>query len=113
MYAWSDLFFPLGSSQISCKPFLIAGQKVGLIRPDVLPHLEKHSDIFVIERDSRDSSNVIQVSLSPALITPQERTSKMEQFLLSMRQKDVFVSLKGWRDEVCNLGNLIPFLKKL
>ncbi|XP_072025538.1 uncharacterized protein [Amphiura filiformis] len=96
---WCNSFYERGSSRSRCKPFLIAGQKVGLIRPDVLVHLEKHPSIFTIKRDSEDTSNIIQVSLSPSLSAPEERTSKVDQFLQSLRQQDVFVALKGWRDE--------------
>ncbi len=41
-----------------------------------------------------------RVRLDPSLKTFEQKSEKVATVLNELRQKDVFVSLKGWRDEV-------------
>lgn len=40
------------------------------------------------------------IELNPAFRDYNERTSKVEQVLLELRDKDEFITLRGWRSEV-------------
>lgn len=40
------------------------------------------------------------IELNPAFRDYNERTSKVEQVLLELRDKDEFITLRGWRNEV-------------
>lgn len=42
------LFFILGLHQGICKPFLVAGHQVGLVRPDVLKHLQRFPEVRLV-----------------------------------------------------------------
>lgn len=41
-------FFFLGFEQNACSPFIVCGQQVGLIRPDVMKELLKFPEVFFI-----------------------------------------------------------------
>ncbi|KAJ8867149.1 hypothetical protein PR048_033013 [Dryococelus australis] len=74
-----------------CRPFIIEGHQVGLVRPDVMRELLCYPDIFHVHPDG--------VELNPAFRDYTERTARIESFLKECRANDVFVALKGWRDE--------------
>lgn len=40
------------------------------------------------------------IELNPAFRDYNERTNKVEQVLLELRDKDEFITLRGWRNEV-------------
>ena len=48
----------------------------------------------------KDDSSVETVVLDPKLTTFEERSEKLAIVLEELRKKDVFFTLKGWRDEV-------------
>lgn len=79
-----------------CRPFVVDGLQVGVIRPDVLKELFKYPEVFVI-RD-KDKSKIVE--LNPAFRDYNERTQRVDNLLRKFRQEDTFVALKGWRDEV-------------
>lgn len=79
-----------------CRPFIVDGQQVGVIRPDVLKQLFKYPEVFVI----RDNEKAKVVELSPAFRDYDERTEHVDRVLRQLRQDNVFFALKGWRDEV-------------
>ncbi|CAH0727874.1 unnamed protein product, partial [Brenthis ino] len=86
-----NCFYLSGLHQGICKPFLVAGHQVGLIRPDVLKHLQRFPEVFRITGKF--------VELNPAFRDYQERTSKVAEVLQSLRKENEICALKGWRDE--------------
>ncbi|XP_013384003.1 uncharacterized protein YJR142W isoform X1 [Lingula anatina] len=89
------------SSRKECRPFFIENKQVGLIRPDILAHLKPYTDVFHIPY-SQGNDN-IKVHLNPSLQTFEERSEAVEKVLLDLREKDVFKTLRGWRDEYFNI----------
>nr|CAD7267011.1 unnamed protein product [Timema shepardi] len=74
-----------------CRPFIVEGHQVGLVRPDVMCELLRYPDIFHVQPDG--------VELNPAFRDYAERSAKVEAFLKECRANNLFVALKGWRDE--------------
>lgn len=79
-----------------CRPFVVDGLQVGVIRKNVLKELFKYPEVFVI----KDNAKSKVVELNPAFRDYNERTEHVDRVLRQFRQDDVFVALKGWRDEV-------------
>lgn len=52
----------LGFERNVCRPFIVCGQQVGLIRPDVMSELMKYPEVFFI-RDVAKSDNSLEVCL--------------------------------------------------
>lgn len=94
-----------GLTSGECRPFIVDGQQVGLIRPDVLKQLFKYPEVFCIRNDcnqqpkTNSSNNVVE--LNPAFRDYAERSDNVDRVLRKFRADSVFVTLKGWRDEVC------------
>ncbi|CAG9560342.1 unnamed protein product [Danaus chrysippus] len=86
-----NCFYLSGLRQGICKPFLVAGHQVGLIRPDILKYLRTFPEVFRITGE--------YVELNPAFRNYQERTSKVAEVLQSLRKENEICALKGWRDE--------------
>lgn len=61
------------------------------MRPDVMLQLLRYPDVFHIQPDS--------VELNPAFRDYDERSSKVEAVLRECRSNNVFITLKGWREE--------------
>ena len=60
----------------------------------------------------KDDSSVETVVLDPKLTTFEERSEKLAIVLEELRKKDVFFTLKGWRDEVMTAVSSKVFLIK-
>ncbi|KPJ11315.1 Uncharacterized protein YJR142W [Papilio machaon] len=86
-----NCFYLSGLHEGICKPFIVAGHQVGLIRPDVMKHLHRFPEVFII--------NGKFVELNPAFRGYKERTSKVADVLLTLRKENEICALKGWRDE--------------
>nr|CAH7720301.1 unnamed protein product [Callosobruchus chinensis] len=86
-----NCFYLTGLKKQECKPFIVEGFQVGLVRPDIMKQLLKYPEVFLVNSGS--------VELNPAFRDYQERSSKVAQVLRELRDNDVFVTLKGWRDE--------------
>lgn len=82
------------SSRSKCFPFVVEGQQVGLIRPDIWQKLKSYTNIFRLEKTS--SSSVVHLE---NLGNVQERSAKLDYLLQELRDKNVFRTLSGWRDE--------------
>lgn len=54
----------LGFEKNVCRPFIVCGQQVGLIRPDVMGELMKYPEVFFI-RDVAKSDNSQEVCALP------------------------------------------------
>lgn len=63
------------------------------MRPDILKNLLRYPEVFVIQPDC--------IELNPAFRDYDERTARMDRVLRECREKNEFVTLKGWREEVC------------
>lgn len=72
------------------------GEQVGVIRPDVLKQLLRYPEVFGI----RDKENTKVVELNPAFRDYNEKSENVDRVLRQFRNDGVFVTLKGWRDEV-------------
>lgn len=70
---------------------------MGVIRPDVLKQLFRYPEVFVIQDNEKTSK---AVELNPAFRDYNERTEHVDRVLRQLRQDNVFIALKGWRDEV-------------
>lgn len=86
-----NCFYVSGFNSSECKPFIVEGYQVGLIRPDVMKQLIYFPEVFHITAGC--------VELNPAFRDYQERSVKIDEVLREFRCKDTFVTLKGWRDE--------------
>ncbi|XP_049957849.1 uncharacterized protein LOC126474411 isoform X2 [Schistocerca serialis cubense] len=74
-----------------CRPFIVEGHQVGLVRPDVMQHLHHYPDVFHIQPDA--------VELNPAFRDYGERSDRVEAVLKDCRANNIFIALKGWREE--------------
>lgn len=94
-----NCFYLSGLHQGICKPFIVGGYQVGLIRPDVMKYLIKFPEVFRITGK--------YVELNPAFRDYKERTTKIADVLQSLRKENDICALKGWRDEC--FGVTTPF----
>lgn len=86
------IFLVSGLPKRHCKPFVVEGHQVGLVRPDIMVELLRYPEVFIVRPDS--------VELNPAFRDFDERTARVEQVLQECRANNTFVTLKGWRNEV-------------
>lgn len=86
-------FFMQGlvSAQGECRPLVVCGRQVGVVRPDVAMCLMEYPQVFT------PSSGAFV--LNPQLDTYGKRTSAVDLVLRDLRSKDVLRALRGWRDE--------------
>ncbi|XP_026730051.1 uncharacterized protein YJR142W [Trichoplusia ni] len=94
-----NCFYLSGLHQGICKPFIVAGYQVGLVRPDVMKHLIRFPEVFRITSK--------YVELNPAFRDYKERTMQIADVLQSLRKENEICALKGWRDEC--FGVSTPF----
>ena len=80
------------SGPATCKPLIIDGFQVGLVQGNVLEELRKHPEVFDIYKDA--------VELNPTLTDYTERSKVLDTILRDWKQRELFVTLKGWREEV-------------
>lgn len=71
---------------------------MGYILPHVSSYLSAYNDVFVMVVGPNDDE-ILHVTLNPEMKTFTERTNKVAEVMTDLRQKDVFSTLKGWRDE--------------
>ncbi|CAG9802872.1 unnamed protein product [Chironomus riparius] len=102
-----NVFYLNGFERNVCKPFVVNGYQVGLIRPDVFNELLKYPEVFFI-RDvlKHDNSSETIVELNPAYRDYSERTENVDLVLRDMMTKGLFsAALKGWRNECYEVMN--------
>ncbi|XP_055711662.1 uncharacterized protein LOC129806876 [Phlebotomus papatasi] len=93
-----NIFYLEGLPQRSCRPFVVDGKQVGLIRQDVVKQLVKYPEVFSIKQlEAEEYAGYIE--LNPAFRDYTERSRTVDKVLRELREMDVFVALKGWRDE--------------
>lgn len=81
-----------GLQKKECYAFIVDGIQVGLVRATVTTELRRYPNVFIINPNS--------VTLNPAFRNYDERSANIESVLKDMKDKQLFVTLKGWRDEV-------------
>ncbi|XP_044175270.1 uncharacterized protein [Acropora muricata] len=91
-------FLRPGSSKISCQPFLVDGVQVGYISPQISSSLSSYSDVFCMVKSN--DGEIVQMTLNPKIKTFLERTERVAEVMMELRQKDAFSTLRGWRDEM-------------
>lgn len=95
-----DLQYFTGLPKGDCKPFIVDGRQVGLIRPDVFKHLNKYPEVFCI-RDVESLNAAVE--LNPAFRDYNERSEHVDKILRQFKADGTFVTLKGWREEVISI----------
>lgn len=93
-----------GLQKGDCRPFVVAGEQVGLVRPEVAAQLARFPEVFLVGADL--------VELNPAFRDYQERSARVDAVLRRFRADNAFVALKGWREEVKQKSKKTSFLKK-
>lgn len=83
---------------------MVAGEQVGLVRPEVAAQLARFPEVFLVGADL--------VELNPAFRDYQERSARVDAVLRRFRADNAFVALKGWREEVKQKSKKTSFLKK-
>ena len=85
--------FCLGDLQ-SCRPFFVGDKQVGLVQPNVLEAIRRHPEAFWEDPLSGN------VWLNPSLKTYDERSERIDSVLRRWKEESLFITLKGWREEV-------------
>lgn len=80
-----------------CKIFSIEGVTVGLIRNSDWLKLKEHTNGVFVEKE-----DVVQ--LNTEWKTCEERSQKMAQVLQKLREENLFMTLKGWRNETYDIA---------
>ncbi|CAG9862395.1 unnamed protein product [Phyllotreta striolata] len=86
-----NCFYLSGLGCPEYKPFFVEGYQVGLVRPDVMKQLLKYPEVFMVGPSG--------VELNPAFRDYEERSNQVDKVLKELRKENVFIALKGWRDE--------------
>lgn len=99
-----------GLQKGDCRPFVVAGEQVGLVRPEVAAQLARFPEVFLVGADA--------VELNPAFRDYHERSARVDAVLRRFRADNAFVALKGWREEVtshhtCNASFTFCFFSVL
>ena len=88
-----------GSSKDLCRPLMVKNNQCGTIPFPVLDVLQNYQDTFPFVKDDK-TGNIKYVTVSDQLITADQRTQAIDIIVKQFREKKVFVTLDGWRDEV-------------
>ena len=111
-YSINFLIFTFaGSSKISCQPFLVDGVQVGYISPQISSSLSSYSDVFCMVKSN--DGEIVQMTLNPKIKTFLERTERVAEVMMELRQKDAFSTLRGWRDEVLKINIVCTILSSI
>lgn len=98
----------IGPDEGDCKAFFVGGEQVGIIRPNIWKLLRHYSNVFQYD------SKIQSVTLNPDWRTYEERSEKLDGILKELRQKDLFSTLSGWRDECYDVSSKfgdVPVMK--
>lgn len=79
---------------------MINDTQVGLVLPEVLNKLEYHNDIFFVVRDLL-TNRVRYVTMATDLEDKKKRSIQFNNVMRDWKDRDLFSSLRGWRNEVC------------
>ncbi|XP_014258449.1 uncharacterized protein YJR142W [Cimex lectularius] len=101
-----NCFYLEGLQKGDYRPFVVGGEQVGLIGPDVSSALQDHPNVFHLDSHA--------VSLNPAFRDYKERSARMAEVLNQWRRAGRFEALNGWRDECFEIRRVFsaePLLK--
>ncbi|CAD5115602.1 DgyrCDS4562 [Dimorphilus gyrociliatus] len=88
--------FRTSSLRKQCKPFIVNGKKVGILKPDVVDMMREDPDVHesCVELTKKVDKNFFT------------RTEAIDEILRKWKNHGCFnVALKGWRDEVYSISN--------
>ncbi|KAK0167098.1 hypothetical protein PV327_004541 [Microctonus hyperodae] len=86
-----NCFYLSGFRTGECRAFVVDGQQVGLVRPDVMKELLNYPQVFQVQPDC--------VQLNPAFRGYAERSARVNEVLQEWRAGGKFITLRGWREE--------------
>jgi len=92
-------FHQPGSSKDLCRPLMVKNNQCGTIPFPVLDVLQNYQDTFPFVKDDK-TGNIKYVTVNDQLITADQRTQAIDIIIKQFREKKLFVTLNGWRDEV-------------
>ncbi|CAC5414459.1 unnamed protein product [Mytilus coruscus] len=84
-----------GSYKQNCLPFYVGDKQVGIVRRDILCHLQKYKDVFIASSS--------KLKLSDDLRTFKERSDTVHEVLKDLREQNVLDTLNGWRNETIDI----------
>ncbi|XP_026667496.1 uncharacterized protein YJR142W isoform X1 [Ceratina calcarata] len=82
---------PSGFHTGECRAFVVDGQQIGLVRPDVIKELLNYPQVFQVHPE--------YVQLNPAFRDYAERSARVEEVLREWKAGEKFITLRGWREE--------------
>lgn len=106
-----NCFYLNGLMKGECRPFVVAGQQVGLISQNVLEQLLKYPEVFCIRDAEQGKQNIVE--LNPAFRDYTERSEQVDRVLKEFRAQGMFVALKGWRNECYDVKSTTESLLKM
>ncbi|XP_058798534.1 uncharacterized protein LOC131668418 [Phymastichus coffea] len=86
-----NCFYLSGLHAGDCRAFVVDGQQIGLVRPDVMKELLNYPQVFQVYPE--------YVQLNPAFRDYAERSAKVDEVLREWRCGGKFIALRGWREE--------------
>ena len=78
---------------------MVKNNQCGTIPFPVLDVLQNYQDTFPFVKDDK-TGNIKYVTVNDQLITADQRTQAIDIIIKQFREKKLFVTLNGWRDEV-------------
>ena len=91
---------------------MVKNVQCGMIPLAVLDVLQNHQDIFRFVKDEKND-NIKFVTLNGKLKTADQRTNAVNTLVREFREKNIFTTLTGWRDEVFSFLISTVFLDQI
>lgn len=60
-----------------------------------------------------NDGEIVQMTLNPKIKTFLDRTEKVAEVMMELRQRDAFSTLRGWRDEVLKTNIVCTILSSI
>ncbi|KYM75822.1 PREDICTED: uncharacterized protein YJR142W [Atta cephalotes] len=101
-----NCFYLSGLHAGECRAFVVDGQQIGLVRPDVMKEILNHPQVFQVHPE--------YVQLNPAFRDYAERSARVDEVLREWMAGGKFVTLRGWREECYEVRaqfNTLPLFK--
>ena len=77
------------------KPLFCQGHHIGLVAKEVEQELLPYQDVFALHPD--------KIDLCPGIVGYNEISAKVDLVLRSLRDKNLFEALRGWRNETYDI----------
>ena len=77
------------------KPLFCQGHHIGLVAKEVEQELLPYQDVFALHPD--------KIDLCPGIVGYNEISAKVDLVLRSLRDKNLFQALRGWRNETYDI----------